>query len=114
MQACQSAGVTASKSDCLLLTVCAVLCCALLPAAAAAQMLAAARQQEFERWKGHLVGLEAALQAAQSEATNYRCVHVGGRGRGSGLGWGGTSAGHCAACGFVAHVGALSGKHAGI
>jgi hypothetical protein len=69
---------------------CAVLCCLLLPA----QMLAAARQEEFERWKGHLVGLEAALQAAQSEATNYRCVHVGGKGSGSGLRWGATSAGH--------------------
>lgn len=49
---------------------------ALLPSAA--QMLAAARQEEFERWKGHLVGLEAALQAAQSEATNYRFVGKGG------------------------------------
>lgn len=36
------------------------------------QKLAAARQEEFERWKGHLVGLEAALQAAQKEATDYR------------------------------------------
>lgn len=49
---------------------------ALLPAAA--QMLAAARQEEFERWKGHLLGLEAALQAAQSEATNYRFAWGGG------------------------------------
>lgn len=42
-------------------------------------MLAAARQAEFEKWKGHLLGLEAALQAAQSEATNYRygCRDVG-------------------------------------
>lgn len=36
------------------------------------QMLAAARQAEFEKWKGHLVGLEAALQTAQKEASNYR------------------------------------------
>jgi hypothetical protein len=41
------------------------------------QMLAAARQAEFEKWKGHLVGLESALQAAQNEATNYRCESSG-------------------------------------
>jgi hypothetical protein len=35
-------------------------------------MLAAARQAEFDKWKGHLVELEAALQAAQKEITNYR------------------------------------------
>lgn len=41
---------------------------------AVVQVLAAARQEEFEKWKGHLVGLESALQAAQKEATNYRSV----------------------------------------
>lgn len=49
-------------------------CCALWAAAAVLQMLAAARQAEFEKWKGHLVGLESALQAAQREATNHRCA----------------------------------------
>jgi hypothetical protein len=41
-------------------------------AAAALQALAAAREEEFERWKGHLEGVEVALQAAQQESLTYR------------------------------------------
>jgi hypothetical protein len=36
------------------------------------QALAAAREEEFERWKGHLEGVEVALQAAQQESMTYR------------------------------------------
>ncbi|WIA37749.1 hypothetical protein OEZ86_014626 [Tetradesmus obliquus] len=36
------------------------------------QALAAAREEEFERWKGHLEGVEVALQAAQQESLTYR------------------------------------------
>jgi hypothetical protein len=39
-------------------------------------MLTNVRQEEFDKWNGHLVGLEAALQAAQKETLNYRCVRA--------------------------------------
>lgn len=50
-----------------------LLCIAPAPAAAL-QALAAAREEEFERWKGHLEGVEVALQAAQQESLTYRLV----------------------------------------
>jgi hypothetical protein len=35
-------------------------------------MLAAARQADFEKWKGHLVGMESALQAAHQESVAHK------------------------------------------
>ena len=35
-------------------------------------MLAAERQADFEKWKGHLVGMESALQAAHQESMAHK------------------------------------------